>query len=116
MSSSNSHYNSQNHSQGHLSDHSPNEWTESEECKKAEKEKCSRIEYSERYRDDLNVYEYRHVILPSSVYILIPKGRLMTEKEWRSLGIQQSLGWEHYSEYKSKPHILLFRRPINMDS
>lgn len=31
---------------------------------------------------------------------LIPKGRLLTEDEWRNLGIQMSFGWEHYCEYK----------------
>jgi len=27
---------------------------------------------------------------------LVPKNRLMTEMEWRSIGIQQSQGWVHY--------------------
>ena len=27
---------------------------------------------------------------------MVPKGRLMTEAEWRGLGVQQSRGWIHY--------------------
>lgn len=41
------------------------------------------IEYSEKYADDH--YEYRHVQLPKSIYKLMPRGRLLTEMEWRSL-------------------------------
>ncbi len=54
--------------------------------------------------------------------------RLLSEKEWRNIGITQSLGWEHYEihgEFRDsffwylsdrnplapEPHILLFRRP-----
>ena len=46
------------------------------------------IEYSEKYQDDL--FEYRHVLLPKHVYKKISKSRLLTEHEWRSLGVQQS--------------------------
>ncbi|KAK4053748.1 Cyclin-dependent kinases regulatory subunit (Cell division control protein cks1) [Microbotryomycetes sp. JL201] len=76
-----------------------------------------RIHYSERYSDD--EYEYRHVILPKGMLKLIPKSyfepggtvlRLLTEDEWRGMGIQQSLGWETYSVHAPEPHILLFRR------
>lgn len=38
------------------------------------------------------MYEYRHVILPKEIAKKVPKGRLLTEHEWRSLGVQQSLG------------------------
>eukprot|EP00727_Mastigamoeba_balamuthi_P014274 m51a1_g947 putative cyclin-dependent kinases regulatory subunit (76) ;mRNA; r:274553-274920 len=65
--------------------------------------------YSERYSDD--VYEYRHVTLPADIAKLVPKGRLMSEAEWRALGVQQSPGWVHYEIHKPEPHILLFRRP-----
>lgn len=67
-----------------------------------------RIRYSDKYTDDLN--EYRHVILPKELKKLVPKS-LMTEAEWRSLGVQQSLGWEHYMIHRPEPHILCFRRP-----
>ena len=38
----------------------------------------------------------RHVILPSDIAALLPKGRMMSEAEWRKLGVQQSRGWIHY--------------------
>lgn len=74
------------------------------------------IEYSEKYADD--VYEYRHVILPKRVMKemmrLMQTGelRLLTETEWRGIGVQQSRGWTHYEVHRPEPHILLFRRPI----
>lgn len=69
------------------------------------------IIYSEKYRD--SEYEYRHVILPSELYRKISKiGRLLTEQEWRSLGVQGSAGWVHYDYYHPEPHILLLRRRL----
>lgn len=68
------------------------------------------IDYSEKYNDDL--YEYRHVLLPKNVFKTIPKGRLLSESEWRGLGVQQSRGWTHYEIHRPEPHILLFRRPL----
>ncbi|KAF7791332.1 hypothetical protein EIP86_002346 [Pleurotus ostreatoroseus] len=41
--------------------------------------------------------------------------RLLEEKEWRGIGITQSLGWEHYEVHAPEPHVLLFRRPKNFD-
>ncbi|XP_063636065.1 cyclin-dependent kinases regulatory subunit [Cydia splendana] len=67
------------------------------------------IQYSERYNDD--VYEYRHVILPPDIARLVPKSHLMTETEWRNLGVQQSPGWLHFMVHNPEPHVLLFRRP-----
>jgi len=69
-----------------------------------------KIQYSEKYMDD--VYEYRHVIMPKDLGKLVPK-RLMSDPEWRQLGVQQSLGWEQYMMHRPEPHILLFRRPKN---
>jgi len=43
---------------------------------------------------------------------LVPK-RLMTETEWRTLGVSQSHGWEHYMVHEPEPHILLFKREKN---
>ena len=71
------------------------------------------IEYSEKYQDDY--YEYRHVLLTKSLYKQMPKGRLLNENEWRSLGVQQSRGWVHYDIHRPEPHILLFRRPLGTD-
>ncbi|ETW86190.1 hypothetical protein HETIRDRAFT_43527, partial [Heterobasidion irregulare TC 32-1] len=70
-------------------------------------------------------YEYRHVILPKPLFKLIPKQyfnaddsgtlRLLTEPEWRGIGITQSLGWVHYEVHAPEPHVLLFRRLKNFD-
>ncbi|XP_031559799.1 cyclin-dependent kinases regulatory subunit-like [Actinia tenebrosa] len=67
------------------------------------------ISYSEKYFDDK--YEYRHVMLPRDLAHLVPNTHLMTESEWRNLGVQQSPGWIHYLIHEPEPHILLFRRP-----
>lgn len=72
----------------------------------------SDIVYSEKYRDE--EYEYRHVILPLELYKRLPKnGKLLTESEWRSLGVKGSAGWVHYDFYKPEPHILMLRKKIN---
>lgn len=42
------------------------------------------IYYSDKYQDD--VYEYRHVTLPPKLAELLPKGKLLSEDEWRQLG------------------------------
>eukprot|EP01103_Thecamoeba_quadrilineata_P006813 TRINITY_DN16546_c0_g1_i1.p1 TRINITY_DN16546_c0_g1~~TRINITY_DN16546_c0_g1_i1.p1 ORF type:complete len:112 (+),score=19.97 TRINITY_DN16546_c0_g1_i1:48-383(+) len=80
-------------------------------------EKCAdKIYYSEKYEDD--EFQYRHVILPKELYALIKSAgigeRLLKENEWRSLGVQGSLGWCHYALHKPEPHILLFRRNIEI--
>jgi len=71
------------------------------------------IEYSEKYEDDL--FEYRHVLLPKAVFKSIPRGRLLSEQEWREIGVYQSRGWVHYEIHKPEPFILLFRRPKGTD-
>ncbi|EKU21163.1 cyclin-dependent kinase regulatory subunit CKS1 [Nannochloropsis gaditana CCMP526] len=45
----------------------------------------------------------------------LPKQRLLTESEWRGIGVQQSRGWQHYAIHRPEPHILLFRRPLGTD-
>lgn len=55
---------------------------------------------------------YRHVILPNDLARQVPKSHLMTETEWRNLGVQQSPNWLHYMIHTPEPHILLFRRPL----
>lgn len=52
----------------------------------------------------------RHVILPPEIAKLVPKGKLLSEQEWRRIGVEQSVGWEHYAVHRPEPHILLFRR------
>ncbi|KAJ2557992.1 hypothetical protein EV175_001018 [Coemansia sp. RSA 1933] len=67
------------------------------------------IYYSDRYSDDDS--EYRHVSLPEGLRKYLPNPpRLMTETEWRGLGVRQSPGWEHYMVHEPEPHVLLFRR------
>lgn len=39
---------------------------------------------------------YRHVMLPKDIAKRVPKTHLMSETEWRNLGVQQSQGWVHY--------------------
>ncbi|XP_077299229.1 cyclin-dependent kinase subunit 30A [Arctopsyche grandis] len=68
------------------------------------------IYYSEKYYDDH--HEYRHVVLPKEMSKLVPKNHLMTEAEWRGIGVQQSQGWIHYMIHLPEPHVLLFRRKI----
>eukprot|EP00483_Globobulimina_turgida_P002817 UN02822 len=71
------------------------------------------IEYSEKYCDDH--FEYRHVILPKSLKSEVSRTRLMSEQEWRAIGVTQSRGWMHYMIHCPEPHILLFRRPLRTD-
>ena len=68
------------------------------------------IYYSDKYTDE--THEYRHVMLPKDLAKLVPKTHLMSEAEWRNLGVQQSLGWIHYMLHEPEPHILMFRRPL----
>lgn len=53
----------------------------------------------------------RHVILPADLARAVPRAHLMSETEWRNLGVQQSPGWVHYMLHAPEPHVLLFRRP-----
>ena len=41
----------------------------------------------------------RHVMLPKEISKLVPKNHLMTEEEWRGIGVQQSQGWQHYMHH-----------------
>jgi len=71
------------------------------------------IDYSEKYCDD--EFEYRLVILPREWGQVVKEKGLLSEDEWRKLGISQSKGWVHYSSHSPEPHILLFRRPLGTD-
>uniref|UniRef100_A0A914WZK2 Cyclin-dependent kinases regulatory subunit n=1 Tax=Plectus sambesii TaxID=2011161 RepID=A0A914WZK2_9BILA len=68
----------------------------------------SQLIYSDKYTDDK--YEFRHVIIPKEFVKHISKTHLMTETEWRNLGIAQSPGWVHYMIHQPEPHVLMFRR------
>ena len=54
----------------------------------------------------------RHVMLPKDIAKKVPRNKLLTEAEWRQLGVQQSQGWIHYMVHGPEPHILLFRRAL----
>lgn len=41
-------------------------------------------------------FVFRHVMLPKDIAKRVPKSHLMSETEWRNLGVQQSQGWVHY--------------------
>ena len=43
---------------------------------------------------------FRHVIVPKDFTKKFPNDRLLSEEEWRALGIQQSQGWVHYMIHK----------------
>lgn len=43
---------------------------------------------------------HRHVMLPKQLSKLVPASHLMSEEEWRGLGVQQSQGWIHYMIHK----------------
>lgn len=57
------------------------------------------------------LFIYRHVVLPKELVRKLPE-HLMSEGEWRTIGVQQSRGWIHYMKHSPEPHILLFRRPL----
>ena len=38
-------------------------------------------------------------MLPKEIAKLVPKTHLMSESEWRSIGVQQSQGWIHYMKH-----------------
>ncbi|VDN56018.1 unnamed protein product [Dracunculus medinensis] len=57
------------------------------------------------YRYLLSIeFACRHVIIPRTLVKFVPKDRLMTENEWRDLGIQQSRGWENYMVHARELH------------
>lgn len=38
-------------------------------------------------------------MLPKDIAKLVPTTHLMTEAEWRGIGVQQSPGWIHYMRH-----------------
>ncbi|KAF3822914.1 hypothetical protein GH733_010350 [Mirounga leonina] len=49
-----------------------------------------------------------HVMLPKDIAKLVPKTHLMSESEWRNLGVQQSQGWVHYMIHEPDNEVQLF--------
>jgi hypothetical protein len=43
-------------------------------------------------------------MLPKEIAKLVPKNHLMTEEEWRGIGVQQSQGWQHYMMHGPGKH------------
>jgi hypothetical protein len=70
------------------------------------------IYYSPRVVDDTNT-EFRYVILPRSHAPWNKK--IMTEEEWRALGITMSRGWQHVGFFKGS-ETLIFSRPVESNS
>ena len=54
----------------------------------------------------------RYIRVPEGLAVQFPYGRMMSVKEWRSLGIILSANWEHYAYHFSNAQIIFFRRPI----
>uniref|UniRef100_A0A452SMQ7 Cyclin-dependent kinases regulatory subunit n=1 Tax=Ursus americanus TaxID=9643 RepID=A0A452SMQ7_URSAM len=52
---------------------------------------------------------------PEELSKQVPTTHLMSEEEWRRLGVQQSLGWVHHMTHEPQPYILLFRPPLPKD-
>ena len=70
------------------------------------------IKYTEKYRT--GDYEYTHVILPKT-FLSKLTGKVMTDKDWKNLGINISSSWENYMVYAPEPHVILFRRKIEQN-
>lgn len=57
---------------------------------------------------DIYFLNFRHVVLPKEMAKSIPKTHLLTEDEWRSIGVQQSKGWVHYMIHEPGKFSFLF--------
>merc|ERR1712071_664033 len=53
-----------------------------------------KLSYSDKYDD--GTYEYRHIHCPKEYGKKLKEIGLMSEEVWRYVGIQQSVGWQHY--------------------
>ncbi|KAI8354791.1 regulatory subunit of cyclin-dependent kinase [Mortierella sp. GBAus27b] len=72
------------------------------------------------YRDA--TYEFRNVTLPRKMLRWVQPDlklnpdshthtlKLLSEEQWRHLGIRMSTGWENYARHDPEPHVLMFRR------
>ena len=68
-----------------------------------------KIVYSDKFED--KTYYYRHTILSNEAYLKYKtKIKLLSENEWRALGVCMSKGWVHYAFHTPEPNILLFRK------
>ncbi len=56
----------------------------------------------------LKLTNYRHVLLPREIAKKLPEPqRILSEDEWRGLGVQQSRGWVHYEVHVAKINNLI---------
>ena len=53
-------------------------------------------------------------MLPKELCKLVPKSHLMTEAEWRSIGVQQSQGWIHYMKHEPGNSLLYASDSMNL--
>lgn len=61
----------------------------------------------------LRLCTFRHVVLPKDMQKLVPKTHLMSEQEWRAIGVQQSQGWVHYMiHYPGKQNIFDYDKSL----
>lgn len=51
-------------------------------------------------------------MLPKELVKLVPKTHLMSEAEWRSIGVQQSQGWVHYMTHQPGEKTQCFYRVV----
>ncbi len=47
---------------------------------------ADQIYYSDKYYDE--TYEYRHVMLTKEAFDKMPKDKLLSEEEWKKIGVQ----------------------------
>lgn len=48
-------------------------------------------------------------MLPKELAKLVPRSHLMTESEWRALGVQQSRGWVSYQSVQDRRWFWIFQ-------
>ena len=73
------------------------------------------MSYANSHAPPLCAAARSHVILPKHIAKSAPKGRLLTDTEWRGVGVQQSRGWVHYSIHRCPPpaHLLRSTAPLS---
>jgi len=71
------------------------------------------IKYSSVVTDDY--FQYRLVRIPVWLSRQIGLNRLLSECEWRCIGVQMSRGWMHFDLNPECPHLLKFRKPKGTD-
>lgn len=55
-------------------------------------------------------------MLPKELEKKVPKTHLMSENEWRELGVQQSKGWVHYMTHDPGNYFYYYTTIINYSS